>query len=127
MQTVLFLTRRCNFRCTDCYEFPPGAAATQSDMAPQTLHKTIDWTIENSTDSAGFGMFGGEPLLAWDLLVEAVEYATERATDTGCDVAFSLSTNGSLITPERADFIANHPMVVQYSLTAAARCTIFIG
>ena len=116
MQTILFLTRRCNFRCTYCYEFPPGSSTPQVDMPFEILRRTIDWALDNSGDSAGFGLFGGEPLLAWDLLVEAVEYATAKAEAVSCDVAFSLSTNGSLLTPERADFLAAHPLVVQYSL-----------
>jgi len=85
-------------------------------MTVETLHKAIDWTIDNSCDSAGFGLFGGEPLLAWDLLPETVEYATAKGAAAGCDVAFSLSTNGSLVTSERAEFLAAHPFVIQYSL-----------
>jgi len=52
------------------------------------------------------GFFGGEPLAAWDAVASAVELARERASRMLVQVRFGLTTNGTLLSPERARFLA---------------------
>jgi uncharacterized protein len=49
--------------------------------------------------------FGGEPLLAWDLVREATAFARARAAELGAEVSFSITTNGTLLDRGRAGFL----------------------
>ncbi|WP_254546999.1 TIGR04347 family pseudo-SAM/SPASM protein [Halomarina pelagica] len=85
-------TRRCNLYCTHCY------AAADTETAPGELSTEEGKRL--LSDLADYGVpvvlfSGGEPLVRDDL-AELVAYADERG------IRPVLSTNGTLVTPERA-------------------------
>lgn len=89
---VWALTRACNLKCVHCY------AAAKADPAPGEL--TTLQGMELLDDLAAFGVpavlfSGGEPLRRRDCLT-LLDYAVGRG------LRVSLSTNGTLITPEVA-------------------------
>jgi len=89
-------TRRCNLCCVHCYSASTGAAG-EDELTTDEARKMID-------DLAGFGapvilFSGGEPLLRGDLLELA---AHARAAG----LRAVLSTNGTLITADLADRLA---------------------
>jgi len=59
---------------------------------------------------------GGEPLSARDVLRDATEYAATRAAERGVALTFSLTTNGTLLTPDDAEFFEAHGFAVTISL-----------
>lgn len=124
MRSILFLTRRCNLLCDYCYqqrEIPAlleNQAIPSLDMPPEVIFQSIHWTLEHSRleGEAGFGFFGGEPLLVRKSLVYAVNSAERMAEERGLKVGFSTSTNGTLLTEADARFFAHHRFLVQLSL-----------
>lgn len=124
MQSILFLTRRCNLRCDYCYQFGRiphamhGGGPEPMDMPMERVLQAISWTLGRSLEEkkAGFGLFGGEPFLVRKSLYGAVGYAEELAQKMGIDVGFSTSTNGTLITTADARFLTYHRFLVQLSL-----------
>ncbi|ADQ69015.1 Fe-S oxidoreductase [Halogeometricum borinquense DSM 11551] len=86
------LTKRCNLYCAHCY------AAADTETAPGELSTAEGKRLLD--DLADYGVpvvlfSGGEPLVRDDV-VELVEYAADRG------IRPVLSTNGTLITPEKA-------------------------
>jgi len=86
------LTKQCNLYCSHCY------AAADTEQAPGELTTTEGKRLLD--DLAEYGVpvvlfSGGEPLVRDDLL-ELVSYAADL------DIRPVLSTNGTLITPEKA-------------------------
>ena len=80
MKATLFLTTSCNLRCDYCYvsrnsHFMPGA----------TLAKAIDFTLRmvEPGDRLDFGLFGGEPLLNWPLVQEAISLVEQQTENNG--------------------------------------------
>jgi uncharacterized protein len=61
-------------------------------------------------------LFGGEPLLGFPLLRAAVSEAREMAGARGKEISFSLTTNGTLLTREIADFLAENGVSVCVSI-----------
>lgn len=59
---------------------------------------------------------GGEPLLNRPVLRAATEYAARLARDRGLRLTFSLTTNGTLLTDDDADFLEGHGFAVTVSL-----------
>lgn len=86
------LTKQCNLYCDHCY------ASADSDVAPGELSTTEGKRLLD--DLADYGVpvvlfSGGEPLVRDDL-ADLVSYAADRGLRP------VLSTNGTLITPEKA-------------------------
>ncbi len=124
MHSILFLTRRCNLQCDYCYQKrrTPALAGsdglTHLDMPPERIFEAVHWTLQHSKleGTAGFGFFGGEPLLVRKGLSHAVNTAEKMAEEWGIRVGFSTSTNGTMLTDADARFFAHHRFLVQLSL-----------
>lgn len=94
---VLMPTEACNFRCTYCYEdFALGR------MAPALVRgvKALLSARAAGLDELHLSWFGGEPLLALDIVVEVQEHvqALERA-HPGLRASSDMTTNAWRLTP----------------------------
>lgn len=49
--------------------------------------------------------FGGEPLMAFDVVKEVVEYARSKEKEYNKNFRFTITTNGLLLTDDKIDFI----------------------
>jgi uncharacterized protein len=98
---ALFLTHNCNLRCTYCYAGPK----TIQTMDSGTVRKSIDFLLANGGSRCVLTFLGGEPLLQFDRLMEAVRYAGEIAPGR---FAFRMSTNGTLLDGEKLAMLAEH-------------------
>lgn len=98
----LFLTEDCNLRCDYCFI---------GDKRPRVLSKedaikAVDLVLDLSKDAeeVNFVLFGGEPLLEFELMKTIVAYAENEGRSRGKDVTFSCTTNGTIMNPEMAEF-----------------------
>ena len=111
------ITARCNLRCRYCY----ADAGRKSVEMPWPLAKAaIDLVAENAgrLGSPRFAVGfhgGGEPLLAWNLVVQSVEYARACAEEKGLTVEIFAASNGFL-SPEQRDYVASHFSSLNVSL-----------
>jgi uncharacterized protein len=96
MHLLLMPTEACNFRCTYCYEdfqhgrmlptVVQGVKALLTRRVPGLRRLTLSW-------------FGGEPLLARDILEDIQAHAQELARrHPGMQVAADITTNGYTLT-----------------------------
>jgi uncharacterized protein len=93
-QLILFPTEQCNFRCVYCYEdFEIGKMPSWLVEAVKTLISSKIPKLEYLSLS----WFGGEPLLAKDILFEIAEYSLMLANQYGCKLSGDLTTNGFLL------------------------------
>jgi len=91
---ILFPTEECNLRCVYCYEdFAIGRMPEWLVSATKSLimrkmkslkHMELSW-------------FGGEPLLAKDILFDITEHAQQLAQENDCVVTGNTTTNGVLL------------------------------
>ncbi len=115
MQIVLSLTSNCNLRCIYCYA---EAGKNSRTMSWQIAKNAIDETIKNLRE-AGRNEFrltfhgGGEPFVAFKLMQKCISYVNEIWKGKK---DFSVVTNGTLITPERADWLAENEFRLTVSL-----------
>lgn len=110
----LMLTESCNCRCTYCFE----EEKPSSKMSPDILEKAVDFVFKESRDAreVAFVLFGGEPLLQFDLVKRAVEYAERKASELGKKAHFEMTTNGTLLSEEIIDFGVEHSLSYLLSL-----------
>jgi len=99
---ALDVTDGCNLDCDYCYLRPTlGPART---MTAEAARGAVDLLLTESTgeERASVVFFGGEPLLALDLIESTARYARERATKRGLRLTLHTTTNGTLLTPSAA-------------------------
>ena len=119
-QVTIQLTQQCNFRCAYCTYAPKDFKSQREHTAkrlPWELAKQIvDFYAAHSAnqEKPTIGFYGGEPLLEYELLQKIVLYA--EAAFEGKDLQFTITTNGSLLTPDKAEFFLAHNVGVMLSL-----------
>jgi radical SAM protein with 4Fe4S-binding SPASM domain len=87
-------------------------------MSLETAKKIIDWTFENKpADREGYEirLFGGEPLLQFDLIKEIVNYVKSKKIKDNY-ILFS-STNGTLLTDEIKQWCTENKDVIDLGLS----------
>ena len=104
---ALFVAQTCNLRCVYCYG-EGGEYSEPGMMDEKTALAAVDWLIDNSLDEpeVQIGFFGGEPLLNFKLMKKVAAYARQRGAAAGKRVAFSMTTNGTLLNEEIIAFLA---------------------
>lgn len=111
------LTHRCNLRCVHCYCNLP---AHDKEASRQELRTDEVLNILDQIAEAGclwFLITGGEPLLRKDWK-EVFLHAKRKG------FIATLFTNGTLITPEIAEFLADwRPYAIEITLYGATRAT----
>lgn len=113
LQLIVMPTEQCNFRCTYCYE----------DF---TLGRMPGWVVEalKSLVSRRTGdlrllhlsWFGGEPLLARDIVVDLSAHAKAVCNAAGVKYVADMTTNGYNLTPAMLDTLV-HCGVSQYQIS----------
>ena len=120
-EVTLFLTTRCNLRCTYCYA---EAGKRQAELSWDAARAAIDLVLENAA-LAGREDFmvgfhgGGEPTLCWEMIQRCTDYAHQQATARGLQARVHAATNGLLNAEQRA-YIAEHFSGLNISLDGPA-------
>lgn len=120
-EVTLFLTSRCNLRCRYCYA---EAGKKQVEMPWSVARAAVDLAARNAglLGSPRFAVGfhgGGEPTVAWELLVQCTEHALRLADAKGLEVELFSATNG-LLSPAQREYIIRHFGSVNVSLDGPA-------
>lgn len=110
---VIILSQLCNFECSYCY----ARYAHSNDIIDwSTIERVLGIVLATQQKEIKVTFIGGgEPLATFQLLKKAAEYAEEKANAVGKFVRFSLTTNGSLVSAERAFWLKQHGFTVSIS------------
>lgn len=98
LNLILFPTEKCNFRCTYCYEdFEVGR------MRPEVISalKSLLDRRADELESLELSWFGGEPLLAKDIVFDLSAYVLQRVRP-GLRYRGNMTTNGYLLDIDTA-------------------------
>jgi uncharacterized protein len=95
-------TVNCNFRCSYCFQEPTKKRMTQENI--DSIIKYIDKNL-NDGNSLHITWFGGEPLLAFDVIVGLCDILHQLCKGRKCDFTQSMITNGSLLDDNKIDFL----------------------
>ena len=115
----LIVTEDCNLRCDYCW-VPKNPRC----MTLETAKRAIDFLLEDSpgTESVEVTLFGGEPLLEFDLVKQVITYGADKARVQGRRIAWALTTNGTLITQEMLEFGRQHRLNYLLSIDGGREC-----
>lgn len=112
LQLTLCLTHDCTLRCRYCYAGRKYARA----MTRETAERGMELGLEEAARTSGsldISFFGGEPLLEWNLLRFCHEYLSTRAA---IPVRYGLTTNGTMLSQEKLDWLAERDFLIALSL-----------
>jgi uncharacterized protein len=114
MDLTLCLTHDCNLDCVYCY----GGRKRRASMSQDVARRALDLAFERTGPggSLQLSFFGGEPLLEWELLAWCTEEAEARARAAGVAVQATVTTNATLLTAPRAEWLAAHKVTVAASV-----------
>lgn len=109
----LHITNDCNLRCKYCY-----IHKTHSNMPNSIIYESINKMLEscrrNDYSTLSLMLVGGEPLMRFDTIKEIVSYCSSNKGDI--NVRYIIPTNGTLITPDVAKYIAENHISVGISI-----------
>lgn len=113
---TLEITLGCNFHCAHCYVgHANNAAAIRNELSTEEIFNIIDQVVE--AGCLWLLITGGDPLARRDF-TRIWEYAKRKG------LILTLFTNGSLLTPRLADFLAEYrPFRVEITLYGASEET----
>ena len=115
----LHVSHDCNLRCKYCFastgDFGTGHRIT---MDLDTAKKAIDWVIAKSGSRRNIEIdfFGGEPLMAMDVVKGTVEYARSLEKLHDKVFRFTITTNGVLLDDDIIDYVNREMSNVVLSL-----------
>ncbi len=114
----LAISQRCNLGCGYCYAEQGGFGAPPRAMAEETALRAVDLLVEQAAPGSrvNLAFLGGEPLTNRPALRAATRHAAASAARRGVGIGFSITTNGTLLTEEDADFFEEYGFAVTVSL-----------
>lgn len=99
----------CNLYCKYCFAAQGRFGGKPELMSKEVARKTVDFLIKSSGKRRFLDLdfFGGEPLLAFDVVRDTVEYGRRKGKEYGKEFRFTLTTNCTLMTDEIATYLAD--------------------
>jgi uncharacterized protein len=83
--------------------------------------KSVDLLVQSPGKDKFLALFGGEPLLNFELIKKIVPYAQKEARRYKRNLTISLCTNGTLLTPDKLKFFQENDVKVEISLVGAQK------
>ena len=114
----LHLAHACNLRCRYCFAGQGRYRGDEALMPLETGRAAIDFLIRASGGRRHLEIdfFGGEPLLNAAVLMDLVAYGRHRGSAAGKEIAFTVTTNGVLLSGEIAAFLNENRISAVLSL-----------
>lgn len=119
---IFVTTLRCNQSCPYCQvsRKNEGDASERFDMSPEVLRRSIELMLSTPAPHITMEFQGGEPLLNFDLVKDAILLTKELNLGIGKEIDYVLCTNLSTLHDNQLDFIKEHGVLISTSLDGPA-------
>lgn len=114
----LAVAQKCNLACTYCYAQQGEFGGAAKNMPLDVALRSVDLLLRDAAPGERFNIafLGGEPLVNRTVLRAATGHAAALAAERGANVTFSITTNGTLLRDDDADFFETHRFAVTVSV-----------
>jgi len=112
------ISHRCNMQCSYCFGDGGCYGGSAIDMDKKVLVAGIDYLFANCRNLRHciISFFGGEPFLNWDMMCWGITHAQSIADQRDIELTFFITTNGTLLTRKRIDFLARRNIKLVISI-----------
>lgn len=107
----LTLTTRCNLSCPYCF-----VDKTNENMDWDVSKKAIDVLIKSKGKDKLLSLYGGEPLLNFDLIKKICPYGINQSKKNNKKLTISICTNLTLVQKKHLDLFNRHNIKIILSL-----------
>lgn len=115
---VINLTDNCNLRCPYCF-----TEHNTRNIDLGTMKAAIHFILSECDrfpdfkGKPGFAFFGGEPMLRFnDIIVPTLEWVKETGLQDKYHINWSMTTNGTLFTPENIKYLSDNNVSILLSI-----------
>jgi uncharacterized protein len=118
----LNVAQACNLACSYCYADEGRFGGSARRMPQAVARQAVDDLLASAVpgERVLVGFIGGEPLLNRAVVHDTVAYASAQADARSVAVAFSITTNGTLVQASDIELFRSHPFAVTVSLDGDA-------
>ena len=116
LNMMILPNNRCNFHCNYCYS---AYGRSGAEISKDKLFKAIDYFFAPSRAEGQrltvSVLGGGEPLLSWNLLKDALLHCYEKEEIRNSKIPVSVVTNGSIMSDDIMSFCKEHNISLSVS------------
>lgn len=96
------VAQKCNLGCSYCYAQQGTFGGEAANMSFEVARNSIDLLLADAApgEPVTLAFMGGEPLANRRLIHASTNYAAQQASERGIPIGFSMTTNGTLISPD---------------------------
>ncbi len=114
-EVMMILTENCNLACTYCFEHHKSNKRMNFEIAKKIID--FEMNLQDEVDECRFTMFGGEPMLEFELIKGIYSYIEENLSKWNKKVLIFIDTNGTLMNEETKSWIKARKKVVHCGLS----------
>ncbi|MBC8061992.1 MAG: thioether cross-link-forming SCIFF peptide maturase [Clostridiaceae bacterium] len=106
----LNIAHDCNLRCKYCFADEGEYKGNRKIMTAEVGKKALDFVLKHSGTRKNIevDLFGGEPLMAFAVVKEIVEYGKIIGKQNNKNIRFTMTTNATLLNDEIMEYIDNN-------------------
>lgn len=114
----LHISHDCNLRCKYCFASTGDFGGQRAMMPAEVGKQAVDFIIKASGNRKNLevDLFGGEPLMNFDVVKEIVAYARSKEKEYGKNFRFTLTTNALLLNEEIKQYLNENMQNVVLSI-----------
>jgi len=114
----LAVSQACNLACGYCYAKGGSFGAPATNMSGEIAEKAVRRLFDDVPvgDRVRLAFIGGEPLVNRPVIRRATQLASELAAARGIDLGFSITSNGTLLQADDAEFFERYGFAVTISI-----------
>jgi uncharacterized protein len=117
---IMVPTLRCNMKCVYCHAGARGPKEYDYDMSIETAKRAVDIMFEAPGININLEFQGGEPLLHWEAVKFAANYAIERNKMLKKNLVLTIVSNLSMLDDAKLEFLISRKIGVCTSLDGPA-------
>ncbi|MCH3957185.1 MAG: 4Fe-4S cluster-binding domain-containing protein [Olsenella sp.] len=110
----LLITNKCNFKCDYCFADAGSYGLARASMSPQMARDIIDYFYSSYDSILQISFFGGEPLIASNVIACVCDYIKSSYPDK--HPSYSIVTNASLLDDNITNVLAKNSISVVASV-----------
>lgn len=105
---ILVVTLRCNETCVYCHASRANMDQVHTDMTRETAERAIDLVFRSPSPFVTIEFQGGEPLVNFDVVKHAIEYAVDQNRAHGKRLQFTMVSNFALLDDAKLEYLIAH-------------------